>query len=327
MTHEFDLSNELSRLARFGANITDAHGCYLFLPLEIIDELQSPHTTNAQSKSKKRSAVALIGYHSLSSGVKPAEIELGSGLVGWVAKHGRMIHVSPFEHDSKTLGFYTIDQELKSFIGVPVSLNLGRAPATELYGVIACDSKKSYAFSKLQGKLIEDLADSVASTVRLAQHCVLKAPKARAWSDFIAEAQGLSRTVGAHSIDTFRIRFTNIPEAEQRLGTAELVKLYDQVVRLIGQAIPQQHPSFKLPNGDLIVVLDAMVSSLYRNKIQAICERISMNNVQLQIVCDVDQPIEYASETKSMNQGLSLFKRRLEYHRLETEIQETDEYR
>jgi hypothetical protein len=107
-----------------------------------------------------------------------AKIARGNGLIGWVAKHNRSIHVSPFERDSRTLGIYSEDQQLKSFIGIPVNLGAGNpsggasSPSaggeeSANVGVIACDSKKSFAFSKLQGKLLEDLAAEVSNTVRL----------------------------------------------------------------------------------------------------------------------------------------------------------------
>ncbi|MDD2943475.1 MAG: GAF domain-containing protein [bacterium] len=91
-----------------------------------------------------------------------AEIDFGSGLVGWTAENRVRISVCPFEHDSTTLLYYSKDQALKSFIAVPIITAGGL-----LRGVIACDSKKSYAFSKLAEKVLLECAAQAACIIEM----------------------------------------------------------------------------------------------------------------------------------------------------------------
>lgn len=103
------------------------------------------------------------GYHTLSREFTPdIIIPFGSGLVGWTAEHELKISVCPFEHDSTTLRYYNKDQELKSFLSIPIKDDNG-----ELLGVLACDSKKSYAFSKLAEKILTDCAGQVKTILKL----------------------------------------------------------------------------------------------------------------------------------------------------------------
>ena len=104
-------------------------------------------------KLKKKSiTLELAGFHTLSNDIiSNCVIPKGDGLIGWVSKHKQAIHVSPFERDSRTLGTYSRDQSLKSFIGIPVQIPVG---SQLQYGVIACDSKKSYAFSETPGQTL-----------------------------------------------------------------------------------------------------------------------------------------------------------------------------
>jgi hypothetical protein len=228
-------------------------------------------------------AVELIGYHSLSNDVVAQPIRSGGGLIGWVARHGRSIHVSPFEHDSRTLGIYSRDQQLKSFIGIPIIIPALNGTTDERFGVVACDSKKSYAFSKLQGKLLEDLAETVSCTILLGQQSLQAKRRKLGWDQFVSQARDLAATIGADAIDTFRLRVTNFEMLEGSLGTAESLALVEQVLRLIEQALPPHTPVVKLPNGDLLIALDNMMLTLYQNKILTICERISNRGAHVEV--------------------------------------------
>ena len=102
-------------------------------------------------------------YHSLSREfVKDAKIRYGSGLAGWSAENKNKILVSTFENDATTLQYYAQDQALKSVISLPI-LN----EQNELLGVLACDSKKSYAFTKVAEKTLLDCAKQAATIISL----------------------------------------------------------------------------------------------------------------------------------------------------------------
>ena len=150
---ENTLERSLSDLSRLVANVTEAYSATVFL----VDT--------------KEHCLTVGGFHSLSRDFIPeAKVGFGCGLVGWTAENGVRISVCPFEHNATTLLYYKKDQALKSFIAVPVHSAEG-----SLVGVIACDSKKSYAFSKIAEKILMDCAKQVATLVRL--HNFLKVNK------------------------------------------------------------------------------------------------------------------------------------------------------
>lgn len=263
---------DLYRLARFGANLSDAHSCFIFLPAELVARLTCSPSSDDKEQGR---ALVLTGFHSLSTDiVADCRLPRGSGLIGWVAKHRRSIHVSPFELDSRTLGMYHNDQQLKSFIGIPIPLvpeqgqDLGA-------GVIACDSKKSFAFSKLQGKLLEDLAAEVANTLELLMVYSSQGQADVAWNTFVRRSEELGAALGHGSVDLLRLKLANFEVLEQRLGTAKALALADQVYRLFQQALPPHFPLVRLLNGDILVALDIMMGSFFENKFRAICEHIA----------------------------------------------------
>ncbi len=273
-----NIRRELTRLARFGANIVDAHSCFVLVPASIFDQFAESLRLGAPGvqQSYRSDVLELSGCHSLSNDILPgAVIPRETGLIGWVAKHNRPIHVSPFEHDSRTLGVYSRDQQLKSFLGIPVPFrgqNQGEPTQT---GVIACDSKKAFAFSKLQGKLLEEFALEVAEFVFLCLSQHQGKESESTWKSFLSRAEQLAEALSMNSIEVLRIRIQNLSDIETQLGTSLAIERYEQVVRLIQQALPPHFPLTRLPSGDLILVLDNMMTSFYEAKIAAICKHVS----------------------------------------------------
>ncbi len=72
-----------------------------------------------------------------------AQIKFGSGLVGWVAENKTKLSISPFEHSAKSLLYYSAEQEIQSFIALPI-LDSNQT----LIGVLACDSKNENTYTK-----------------------------------------------------------------------------------------------------------------------------------------------------------------------------------
>lgn len=271
---ELGLKKDLCRLARFGANLSDAHSCFIFLPSQMFEQNAA---SSVGRKSLNPDLLEIGGFHSLSSDIlQRCRIEIGTGLIGWVAKHMRSIHVSPFQRDSRTLGFYSSDQQLKSFIGIPLPMyGCEHSDQPDSWGVICCDSKKSYAFSKLQGKLLEDFALEVSHNIRLNQHKKQNTPQGESWAEFLKATISLAESLGRESLEIMRLRLSNFERLEEQLGTPECIKLIAQLFRLIKQALPPQFPNCVLPNGDMLVALDAMTCSFYENRFRAICSHVS----------------------------------------------------
>ncbi|MBX7137394.1 MAG: hypothetical protein K1X83_05370 [Oligoflexia bacterium] len=282
---ESGMKRDLCRLARFGANISDAHSCFIFLPEEY---LEGQATALGRTASSAESYLGLAGLHSLSRELLPnCRLAVSTGLIGWVAKHRRSIHVSPFERDSRTLGIYTHDQQLKSFIGIPVALPMRgdvTQDATAMSGVIACDSRKAFAFSKLQGKLLEDLSLEVSNLLRLHARGAPVTRNAETWSHFLSETIKLVETIGRDSLEVLRIKLKNFEELEIELGTGECLKLVEQMHRLVKQSLPPGCPLLTLANGDLLASLDTMTSSFYENRISAACSRVCVGRAQPQFL-------------------------------------------
>ncbi|MCC6933381.1 MAG: GAF domain-containing protein [Deltaproteobacteria bacterium] len=139
------LGDNLQSLCALIANALEAYSVVIFL-------------ANEQEKS-----LTVGAYHSLSRDfIGQAKIRYGVGLVGWTAENKNRILVCPFEHDSSTLLYYDQDQSLKSFISLPILNEQGN-----LLGVIACDSKKNYAFAKVSEKILQDCAQQAATIIAL----------------------------------------------------------------------------------------------------------------------------------------------------------------
>jgi hypothetical protein len=269
---------ELSRLARFGANISDAFGCFIFLPERIARLAPNVHT-NAGAQSD---LLRLVGFHSLCNDVlAEAKIAADSGLIGWVAKHGRSIHVSPFERDSRTLGVYSVDQQLKSFIGIPILLD-NTPEHGNSFGVIACDSRKAFAFSKLQGKLLEELAEQVSSTVRFTLQQSDLNDRSN-WDTFLHHGHEVAAALGVSALDALRVRVTNFYALEAKLTSPGVGAVLEQLVRLIRQALPPHSPLMQLPNGDVVLIVDNMMTTFYEAKIQAISQHVSPQSLPIQL--------------------------------------------
>lgn len=269
--NKIDIRRELSRLASFGANITDAHSCFIFLPYQILNAfIESSLNTNGLD-------LVLTGYHSLSNDVIPdCRIQEGSGLVGWVSKHNQEIHVSPFERASATLGMYFGEQELKSFVAVPASMPIKDQNDHKSSAVIACDSKKSFAFSHLQIKLLKELALEVSRIIELGLLVRKNYYQENNYQSFTEKSLRLAQALGQNSIEVMRLKPSNLEEIEFSAGTEKSIELIEQVYRLIQQALPPHFPTCKLPNGHIVITFDNSMTTFFKNKIDAICKHVSL---------------------------------------------------
>lgn len=275
MLKQVRLRDDLCRVARFGANLADAHSCLVFLPTECLLEVEKP----------EKDSLTLTGFHSLGDDIiEDRIIPSGFGLIGWVAKNHRSIHVSPFDRDSRTLGIYREDQELKSFIGIPIPVAPLTRGAEGISGVIACDSKKAYAFSKLQGKLLEDLSAEISNLVALHRKIANGESVNSSWETFKARANQLVKALGTDAVEVLRLRPDNFSQVEEKHGIEYASSLMDQLVRLIRQMLPPHFPVYRTPLGDIIIFLDNMMTSFFANKIDHLCNHIAVSGEKLAFV-------------------------------------------
>jgi transcriptional regulator with GAF, ATPase, and Fis domain len=130
---------------------------------QLISNVTESYTTAIFLADAENETLQLIANQSLSRDLKTsARIHNGCGLVGWTAENKVRISVCPFEHDATTLLYYNSDQGLKSFIAVPIL-----DEQNDLLGVIACDSKKNYAFAKVSEKILMDCAKQASHLIKL----------------------------------------------------------------------------------------------------------------------------------------------------------------
>ncbi|MDR1045935.1 MAG: GAF domain-containing protein [Candidatus Adiutrix sp.] len=97
-------------------------------------------------------------YRSLSMNLN-TEIQVfpGQGLVGWAYKTGRAVNVDQVSFASDRLLFYDCDENIKSFMAVPLP---------DICGVLAVDSKQRYIFTDKSAKLMAQFGQSTARVWR-----------------------------------------------------------------------------------------------------------------------------------------------------------------
>jgi len=100
--------------------------------------------------------LALRHYVSLSSNFDTeAIIAFGEGPIGTVAQSKQPYLDEHFDQDSTILGIYKKNEDLKSFLALPVVYK-------KLEGVLVIDSKESYSLPTKQQKIISGLANQMA---------------------------------------------------------------------------------------------------------------------------------------------------------------------
>ncbi|MFH0926179.1 MAG: diguanylate cyclase [bacterium] len=134
------MEKEIINLLKLVSNTTDAHTSVIFV-------------ANSHDKILK-----LKGIYSLSNNINEnITIPFGEGLIGWVANHKEAINASEFKRDATTLQFYTENEDVKSFLAVPI------LKQDELKGVLCIDSKQRYVFTNKDQKILIGFADQFAN--------------------------------------------------------------------------------------------------------------------------------------------------------------------
>ncbi len=134
---------ELQSLVRLVSNVTDAFTTALFL-----------------LEGKKNDRLALTAYQSLSDNIiQDASIQIGHGLIGWVAKHEQQATAKNFRYNTKTLQFYSIDENIKSIAAVPIF------SGDRLLGVLSADSKHEYVFTDKKIKLLMEFSELFSKVI------------------------------------------------------------------------------------------------------------------------------------------------------------------
>lgn len=243
------------------------------------------------------STLKLFAFHSLCPNINSeCDTEVGQGLIGWIAQTGTPLHVSPFERDSKILPAYREDLQLKSFIGVPIKLS------SSMTGVLACDSKKSFAFSRIQVKLLEQHAEQIAATISMAVNMSQQLQSKDPWSNFVTQVeQYKARNPQCHT-DLLRIRAANYELLESSLGLSEAANLIDRCFDILKRATAGNPPSIVASNGDLILVIDQMMATYVENRVIALCGRVVSDGLSINPI--VGRALRYDRRARTRNRTL-----------------------
>jgi len=136
-----NLERDLFSLITLVSNVTEAYSACLFL------------------ENKRRKVFQLTTYHSLSPHIIPdASIKGGQGFMGWVLDNNTPLSLNQFDKDAMILGYYNRDEDLKSFMAVPL-------PTTMTKGALAVDSKKTWSFTNKSQKILAGFAQQFAYLV------------------------------------------------------------------------------------------------------------------------------------------------------------------
>lgn len=309
------IREDLKKLAKLAANVSEAHTCTIFLPTGLLtsssphrgmeavsftpqntppqlatgqtDTIDLKHTGDLKNTIELKKifhlgpdlavgSIEMVATHSASTClVRDCRIQVGNGLIGWVAENSRSIHVAPFDMDSSVLGIYTEAEPLKSLVAVPIPMPTENPNARTFSGVLMCDSRKAFSFTKPQMKHLEEIATLISRLLFWTLFKKETTSTENSWDSFLTKATQLSEAIGHDSIEMVRISVESFADLEAAHGASSAVQTSEQFVRLIQQALPPHFPLVRLPNGDILVALDNMMTAFFQNKMRTLANHLN----------------------------------------------------
>jgi hypothetical protein len=289
---------DFQQLAQMAALMTDAHSCAIFLPTELVTT--HPHATSLQHSRKSDSerslpfrlpqtsklpqettidlptgSIDLVAIHSYAKLVRDCRIQVGSGLLGWVADQGRPIHLTPFEVGSAAIGIYIDQEPIRSLVAVPIIVgptdqSAERSPS----GVLMCDSLNPQAFTNGHIKLLEQVASHAKRLLFWVQSVSQVTHVEASWDFFKHKTAELGGAIGHTSVEILRLTAGPFLDLQQSAGLSAAVQLTEQFLRLAQQALPPHFPLVRLPNGDMLIAVDNMMSSFFQQKLHSLANHL-----------------------------------------------------
>jgi hypothetical protein len=313
--------DDLQEVARLVAAITGAHSTAIFIPTELMRQSLGPaHGAGGglgQRETRdtiplkqviepgidfKAASVDLIAAQSSAKLVKDCRVQVGHGLVGWVAEQGRPIHLSPCDVSSSALSMYVDQEPIKSLVAVPIftestsrttqylrTTSSSPPPPRPLAscGVLVCDSTKLDGFTTAHVKLLEQSAAMIQKIATWALRAGYGAQIETSWELFRQKTVQLGDAIGHSSIEIIRIKLESMRELEAIGGVSLAVQVSEQFTRLAQQAVPPHFPCIRLPDGDVVLALDDMMSAFFQQKLQSVANHLSSADkpVRISIGC------------------------------------------
>jgi diguanylate cyclase (GGDEF)-like protein len=136
-----NLERDIFSLVTLVSNVMEAYSACLFL------------------ENKPRKIFQLTAVHSLSPHIiSNASIKTGQGFMGWVLENNAPLSIDQFNKDTVVLGYYSRDEDIKSFMAAPL-------PTTMTRGALAVDGKKQWSFNNKSQKILAGFAQQFAYLV------------------------------------------------------------------------------------------------------------------------------------------------------------------
>jgi signal transduction protein with GAF and PtsI domain len=125
--------------------------------IELIGNTLDSYTTALFLAPQPGQPLQMAAHLSLSQHILPqVRIASGEGLVGWAYKNKKTINIAKFDQDTRRLLFYGSDEDIKSFLAVPLS---------DTPGVLVADSKQRYIFTDKLQKIFFGFAQVIEQAV------------------------------------------------------------------------------------------------------------------------------------------------------------------
>ncbi|MBI5179034.1 MAG: GGDEF domain-containing protein [Nitrospinae bacterium] len=125
--------------------------------IQLVCNVMEAYTVAFLSYDPAADELTLRSHFSLGNTINPrVTIRSGQGMIGWVAKERKPLAAKEFSHDATTLKLYTTQEDIKSFLAVPVM------DRERLMGVLTVDSKRQYVFTPKHQKVMADFASALA---------------------------------------------------------------------------------------------------------------------------------------------------------------------
>lgn len=308
--------DDLEQITQVISLVTDAHSTAIFLPTELLSEAASsaspskathPHKDFRDTIPLKQviqpgidpkyGSIDLVAVHSYSKLVRDCRIQVGHGLLGWVSEQGRPIHLSPCDVGSSALAIYVDPEPIRSLLAVPIStrplLSAQRGSngtssqnTSNIHppcGVLMCDSIKEDGFSSNQVKVLEHMSTVVQRLLFWTQRASQGLEVETSWEIFKQKTAELGDAIGHNSIEILRIRLESLNTLESKGGISLAVQLSEQFIRLAQQSLPPHFPCVRLPNGDIALAVDNMMSGFFQQKLHTLSKHLSSAEKPLEI--------------------------------------------
>ncbi|WP_027390096.1 sensor domain-containing diguanylate cyclase [Chrysiogenes arsenatis] len=133
-----DINKELDHLIKIIASVTDAFTAAFFVV----------NTSSTQLK--------MVASHSLSKNLLPnAVVPVEDSFLGVIYKYGKTYDISKVDRDLSRFPYYSQTEDIKSFLGIPVSNR----------GILIIDSKRQFGFNDRDKKILNMFAEQMGRAI------------------------------------------------------------------------------------------------------------------------------------------------------------------